>query len=52
MIEKQFAIYSQFKLAYEKLLSEMGPCFYTGKAYDNLMVQKLIYDKLIKKGTE
>jgi hypothetical protein len=50
--EQQLTVYNQFKIGYEKLLSELGECYYTKKALDNLNRQLEIYNILSRKGTE
>ena len=52
MAEKQLAVYNQFKIGYEKLLIELGECYYTKKALDNLNAQLELYNVLKQKGTE
>lgn len=51
MAEKQLAVYNQFKIGYEKLLSELGECNYTKKALDNLNAQLELYNVLNQKGS-
>ena len=50
--EQQLTVYNQFKIGYEKLLSELGECYYTKKALENLNRQLEIYNILSRKGTE
>jgi len=50
--KQQLLVYKQFKIGYEKLLSELGECYYTKKALENLNRQLEIYNILSRKGTE
>lgn len=51
MAEKQLAVYNEFKIGYEKLLQELGECYYTKKALANLNTQLELYNTLSRKGS-